>query len=63
MKENNENWLETIYRDEDEFDTYILVSEAKALLKYIDENRDIPNEMGGLVERICIKLEELGIDF
>ena len=53
------------YTDNDEFDTYMLVSEAKALLKYFDENGywNLPEALGGFDERIRMKLEELEIDF
>lgn len=46
------------YTDNDDFDTYMLVSEAKALL-----NLELPEALGGFGERIRMKLEELGIDF
>ena len=62
MKENDENWLETIYRDNDFFDTDICVSEAKCLLELYFENGR-PEEMSGLVERILMEGEKLGIDF
>ena len=53
------------YTDNDVFDTYMLVSEAKALLKYFDENgyRNLPEALDGFDERIRMQLAELGIDF
>lgn len=64
MKENDENWLETIYRDNDNFDTYMLVSEAKALLKYFKENgyQNLPEALHGLYERVCMELSKYYID-
>lgn len=50
------------YTDNDYFDTYMLVSEAKALLKLYFENGR-PEEMSGLVERILMEGDKLGIDF